>query len=122
MAKRFLYHDPVTNIVHWHDYDNITGKAYHIQEGDSQVNVDHSTTLRNDEDYKKKSIKHGGMHAVHWPPMVMAEMLTRFNCDVTLDPKRAIAIALEHFPSCLTVPKKSLQGFARYYNRPKIRD
>lgn len=117
MAKRFLYHDPVTNIMHWHDYDNSTGKAYHIQEGDSQVNVDHSKALRDDEDYKRKGIKHGAMHAAHWPPMVMAEMLTKFGVDVIKQPRKALAIALEHYPDCLTVQKKAIQGFQKYRSR-----
>lgn len=113
MGKRFLYHDKFTNILHWHDYDPTTGKAYHIQEGDSQPNVDHSTALRNDGDYKKEGIKGGAMHVCHWPPMVQVEMMTKWGVDVVTQPREAIAIAIEHYPDCLTVPKESLKNWKK---------
>ena len=114
MGKRFLYHDPFTNVMHWHDYDPATGKAYHIFEGDSEVNLDHSKALRNDEEYKKNSIKHdNAMHAVHWPPMVQLEILRKWGVDVVTQPREAIAIAIEHYPDCLTVPVSALKGWQK---------
>lgn len=111
MGKRFLYHDPFTNIVHWHDYDPQTGKAYHIKEGDSEANVEHSKVLRNDDEYKKTGIKNGMMQVVHWPPMVQAEVFTKYGVDVVTQPREAIAIAIEHYPDCLTVPVSALKGW-----------
>lgn len=114
MGKRFLYHDPFNNTLHWHDYDHSTGKAYHIVEGDSEANLEHSKALRNDEDYKKDSIKnHDAMHAVHWPPMVQLEIWRKYGVDVVTQPREAIAIAIEHYPDCLTVPVSALKGWKK---------
>lgn len=109
-----MYFDAFTGITHFHDYDHSTGKAYHIQEGDSEANVEHSKALRNDEDYKKDSIKHGGMHVVHWPPMVQLEVMQKFGIDVVSQPREAIAIAIEHYPDCLTVPVSALKGWKKF--------
>lgn len=114
MSKRFLYFDPFTGISHYHDYDPILRKGYHITEGDSEANVEHSKALRNDDDYKKDSIKNGGMHVIHWPPMVQAEVLQKFGVDVVTQPREAIAIAIEHYPDCLTVPVSALKGWRKY--------
>jgi hypothetical protein len=113
LSRKLLYHDPFTNILHWHDYDPSTGKAYHIATGDSQVNKDHATTLRNDDEYRKKSIKNGGMHAVHWPPLVIMEVRQKYGIDVVTQPREAIAIAIEHYPDLLTVPLSSLKGWKK---------
>ena len=77
------------------------------------MNVDHSTALRNDEDYKKRSIKNGAMQAAHYPPMVQFEMLTKFGVDFATQPVEALAIAIEHYPDCLTVPKESLKNWKK---------
>lgn len=116
MSKRLLYHDEFTNILHFHDYDATTDKAYHITEeveGSSRINVDHSKTLRNDDDYKKQGIKKGAMQVVHWPPIVQLEVMRKFGVDVVTQPREAIAIAIEHYPDCLTVPVSSLKGWKK---------
>lgn len=113
MGKRLLYHDKFTNILHWHDYDPTTRKGYHITEGDSEPNVEHSKALRNDDDYKRQGIKNGMMQVVHWPPMVQVEVMTKYGVDVVTQPREAIAIAIEHYPDCLTVPVSSLKGWKK---------
>ena len=108
MSKRFLWHDKLSGITHYSDYDASTRKGVHLYEGDSEPNLEHAKALRNDPDVRKTGIKKEMMLAAHVPPMVIVELRTKYGLDLFQSPREALRIIQRDYPDCLTTEKKPL--------------
>jgi hypothetical protein len=110
LGKRLLYYDRFTGIAHYSDYDASTGRGIHLYEGDSEANLEHAKTLRNDTEAAKYGIKHDMQQVAHVPPMVIVELRTKYGIDLYTNPKEALSIIRRDYPACLTVEKKAIGG------------
>jgi hypothetical protein len=67
----FLSKDPLTGITRWMQYDPMTDTLTEKAEADTTQNLEHSNSLRNDEDYWKKGVKNEMAHYAHIPNILL---------------------------------------------------
>ena len=113
MTKRLLQSDPVTGLMTWHEYDELTDETTISYSADSSPILETSKDLQKDEDYSKNGIKSDMWHYARIPVGVQLDWLINKGVDINNKDHAKKMFAL------LNDPEYSYLKTTSGYHRPK---
>lgn len=81
--KRLLQSDPVTGLMTWHEYDELTDETTISYSADSTPVLEANKIIQNDEDYSRKGIKRDFWHYANIPVEVQLDWLINKGVDIS---------------------------------------